>query len=92
MRSGVVELLEGARREGRAWLMEHEAKELCRLEGIPTARFKVARSLEEALEAASELGYPVALKVVSPDIVHKSDVGGVVLGVDGRRGGRSAGG
>jgi succinyl-CoA synthetase beta subunit len=79
------DLLEGALAEGRRWLLEPEAKELCRLIGLPTPRFKVASSLDEAVAAAEELGYPVALKVVSPDVVHKSEVGGVALNLSGRR-------
>jgi acetyltransferase len=47
--------------------------------GIPTLSVKLARSSEEAVQLANKLGYPVALKVVSSDIPHKSDVGGVLL-------------
>ena len=47
--------------------------------GIPTLSVKLAHSSEEAVQHANKLGYPVALKVVSPDIPHKSDVGGVLL-------------
>jgi acetyltransferase len=49
--------------------------------GIPTLTTRLARSSEEAVQIAAQLGYPVALKVVSPDIPHKSDVGGVLLNV-----------
>jgi len=81
--SDLERLLDAALSEGRAWLLEPEAKQACRLMNIATARFKVAHSLDEALTAAEEIGYPVVLKVVSPDILHKSDVGGVVLDVKG---------
>ncbi len=49
--------------------------------GIPTLPLGLAHSSEEAVALAESFGYPVALKVVSPDIVHKSDVGGVMLGL-----------
>lgn len=51
--------------------------------GIRTARGEVARSADEAAEAAARIGGPVVLKVVAPSVVHKSDIGGVVLGVEG---------
>jgi acetate---CoA ligase (ADP-forming) len=49
--------------------------------GIPVAGYRTARSAEEAVEAAESIGFPVVMKVVSPRIVHKSDVGGVIVGV-----------
>ncbi|MEM2926948.1 MAG: acetate--CoA ligase family protein [Candidatus Bathyarchaeia archaeon] len=67
--------------KGRQFLTEPEAKELCKLHGIPTTRFRHARTKEEAILTAEEIGYPVALKVVSPDILHKTDVGAVSLGI-----------
>jgi acyl-CoA synthetase (NDP forming) len=57
---------------------------LCAAFGIPAAEWAVVESVEGALVAAGAVGYPVALKVLSPDISHKSDVGGVVLGVGSR--------
>lgn len=52
--------------------------------GIPVASAELARSAEEAASLASELGYPVVMKIASPDISHKSDVGGVLLNLDNR--------
>lgn len=72
-------LLEAAK--GRGWLLEPEAKELCRGYGLPVADWKVARTVQEAREAADALGYPVVMKIVSPDVLHKSDVGGVLLNI-----------
>lgn len=66
---------------GRKNLPEPDAKEILRLSGVPVPRSHVAKDLRGATEVAEKLGYPLALKVVSPDIVHKSDVGGVALGV-----------
>jgi acyl-CoA synthetase (NDP forming) len=62
-------------------LMIHQALEVCQGYGIPVAEWATASSHEEALEAAERLGYPLALKVLSPHISHKSDVGGIVLGI-----------
>jgi acyl-CoA synthetase (NDP forming) len=53
-----------------------------KLAGIPVARERLARDASEAAEAAEALGFPVVLKVVSPDIPHKSDAGGVRLGLE----------
>lgn len=75
------ELLAGARREGRVALTEIEAKDLLREAGIPTIQTKLARDKNEAQAVAREVGFPVALKIVSPQILHKSDVGGVQLGL-----------
>lgn len=66
---------------GRKSLVEPEAKELLRSASIPVAPFKVVKDVAGALDAAREIGYPVVLKLVSPDILHKSDVGGVALNI-----------
>lgn len=71
------EILCVARQEGRSRLTELEAIQLLEAYGIPTVATRFAPDPNSAAAAASELGYPVVLKVVSPDIVHKSDVGGV---------------
>ncbi len=71
------EIIAHAREEGRNLLLEHEAKSLISYYGIPTTKVRVAGSEEDAVKAANEIGYPVVLKIVSPDVVHKSDVGGV---------------
>ncbi len=76
-------LVEEARRvEGERRLLLHEALRLLECYGLPVAHFALARSPGEAEEAAVRLGGRVALKIVSPDIPHKSDVGGVVVGVE----------
>jgi acyl-CoA synthetase (NDP forming) len=64
---------------GRGWLLEPEAKELCRSYGLPLGKWEVATTSSQAKEAAACLGFPLAAKIVSPDVVHKSDVGGVIL-------------
>lgn len=74
-----LELFDDARAEGRVLLLEHEAKELLALHGAEVSNDKLATSAEEAVAAAAEIDGPVALKVVSPQIVHKSEAGGVRL-------------
>lgn len=63
------------------FLVEPEAKRLIADHGIRTPRFSVARSPNEAARQAESIGFPVVMKVISPQIVHKSDVGGVVTGI-----------
>ncbi len=75
-------IIEIARAESRHKLGELEALELFDAYGIPTAPARLATSAEDACRIAEELGFPVVLKIVSPDIVHKSDAGGIVTGVD----------
>ncbi|MFX1485744.1 MAG: acetate--CoA ligase family protein [Promethearchaeota archaeon] len=65
--------------EERVFLMEHESKELIREFGIPTTTFDIAQTADEAVGIAEKVKYPVVLKVVSPGIIHKTDVGGVKL-------------
>ncbi len=68
-----------ARKQGRKYLLEPEAKMVCMEYGIPVTRFKVALTQDEATKFADQIGYPVVLKIVSPDIIHKSDIGAVML-------------
>ncbi|MCD6154467.1 MAG: acetate--CoA ligase family protein [Candidatus Verstraetearchaeota archaeon] len=77
-------IIEKALKENRKFLLESESKDICKLYGIPVTKFKVAENLEEALEYAEEIGYPVVFKIVSPDIIHKSDVGGVIINIKNR--------
>jgi len=72
-------IVHAARAEGREKLDEGESLAMLDAYGIPTAPWKVVRTPDEAVRAAGAMGYPVALKVMSHRIVHKSDVGGVVL-------------
>jgi hypothetical protein len=74
-------VLERALGEGRSWLTEVEAKEVLASYGIPVVPTIVVASPDEAARAAGAIGRPVALKVRSSDITHKSDVGGVILGL-----------
>ena len=78
----IVDVIDHARAEGRTVLTEIESKQILEEAGIPTAGARLAKKAEEAVAAAKDLGYPVVLKIVSPDVTHKSDVGGVRLGLD----------
>ena len=74
-------IIEEVRRASRTLLTEIESKALLCEAGIPTVETKLARTKEEAVLTSKKLGFPVALKIVSPEITHKSDVGGVKLGL-----------
>ena len=75
-------IIEGAMQEHRKVLTEMESKALLSAFNIPVARTMVAHSPNEALLIAQQLGFPVAMKVNSPDITHKTDAGGVVLNLN----------
>ena len=70
-----------ARSDGRTMLTEVESKELVSGAGIATVETRLALSQKEAIAISKEIGFPVVLKVVSTDIVHKSDIGGVKVGL-----------
>jgi len=74
-------IIEGVRQKSRTLLTEIESKELLREAGIPAVESKLATSKEEAIAISKNFGFPVALKIASPDITHKSDIGGVKLGL-----------
>jgi acetyl-CoA synthetase (ADP-forming) len=81
----VSETFKKAITEGRKFLLEPEAKTVCVEYGIPVTKFEVAKNEAEAVKFAEAIGFPVVLKVVSPDIIHKSDVGGVIVGLKNAR-------
>ena len=80
LKKEITEIISAARQAG--WVMEPEAKRLLALAGLVVPRFKWATTVEDALRSAHEIGYPVVGKVVSCNVVHKSDQGGVVVGID----------
>ena len=75
------EIIKNAFKEGRKKLLEHEAMKLLEIYEIPIAKYGIAQNEDEAVKIAKDIGYPVVLKIVSPDISHKTDVGGVIVGV-----------
>jgi len=70
-----------AQKAGRLKLNEMEARQIVAAYGLPLPRSLLAASADQAAQFAAEIGYPVVLKIISPDILHKSDMGGVVVGV-----------
>ncbi|MGA8260360.1 MAG: bifunctional acetate--CoA ligase family protein/GNAT family N-acetyltransferase [Arenicellales bacterium] len=78
-------IIERALADGRDMLTETEAKEVLAAYGVPVVETRVASSPEQASEVAASIGFPVALKVLSDRISRKSEVGGVVLDLDGER-------
>ena len=77
--SSITEIFEKAKSENRKFLLETEAKNVCAQYGIPITKFSIAKTDEEAVRIAKEIGYPVVMKILSPDVIHKFDVGGVVI-------------
>ena len=75
-------IMEAAKKEGRTLLTEVEAKQVLKEAGINVVDTRLAKDKTEAQAIAKELGFPSVLKIVSPDIVHKSDIGGVKLGLE----------
>jgi len=90
MKGEAEKIISKAREEDRCFLLEPEAKRLCALYGLPVTRFEVAKSEDEAVEAARRIGFPIVLKVISPQVLHKSDVGGVILNLRDEEGVREA--
>jgi len=80
-RAEALKVINKARIEGRDGLTEIEAKEIFALYGLPVTTTKLAKSEHEAVEMAKEVGFPVVMKIVSPDILHKSDAGGVKVNI-----------
>jgi succinyl-CoA synthetase beta subunit len=74
-------IIKRALKEGRSSLLIHEAERVCELHRIPTPKSGLATNAEEAVNEAREIGFPVVMKIVSPQILHKSEVGGVIQDV-----------
>jgi acetyl coenzyme A synthetase (ADP forming)-like protein len=89
-RDTVREVLDKARAEGRDSLTAPEGRRVCEAYGIPTPGEGLATTADEAVRLAGELGGPVAMKIVSPDILHKTEAGGVKIGISGDDAVRSA--
>jgi len=78
-------VLDGVRAAGRNILTAPEARDICEAYSLPVPKEGLATSVEEAVRFARDIGFPVALKIVSPDIVHKTEAGGVQLGLTNAR-------
>lgn len=80
LKKSIRSILASSQKQG--WVLEPEAKRLLSLAGLPVPNFKWVSQLDEALQAAQKIGYPLVAKVVSPRVLHKSDVGGVATNID----------
>ena len=74
-----TKIINQAKSEGRKTLLETEAKTICSEYDIPVTKFNLAHSEQEAAAQAEQIGFPIVLKIVSPDIVHKTEAGGVLV-------------
>jgi 4-hydroxybutyryl-CoA synthetase (ADP-forming) len=78
----VKKIIEAVKKEGRSNLLEEEGYEILKAYNFPIPKSKLVTNKEEAIKASKEIGYPVVLKIVSPDIIHKSDAGGVKVNIN----------
>jgi acetyltransferase len=74
-----------AQKAGRLKLNEMEARQIVAAYGLPLPGSQLAFSADQAAQFAAEIGYPVVMKIISPDILHKSDMGGVIVGVQNEK-------
>lgn len=85
LREDTDNIIDRALKEDRSFLMEHECKEILENIGIKTTGGRIATSAGQAAAISKAIGYPVALKIVSPDVIHKTDGGGVKLNLRNER-------
>ena len=89
-RDAVTRLFEAVRREGRKGIGDAEAQAILKAYGITAPKSTVAATKDEAIAYCERIGYPVVMKIASPDILHKSDVGGIIVGVENAEQARGA--
>ena len=77
----VKSIFENVRENGRSNLLEEEGYEVLETYGFPTPKSILCTTEQECMSAANQIGYPLVMKIVSPDIIHKSDAGGVKVGI-----------
>jgi 4-hydroxybutyryl-CoA synthetase (ADP-forming) len=77
----VKSIFENVRKNGRSNLLEEEGYEVLEAYGFPTPKSILCTTEQECMNAANQIGYPLVMKIVSPDIIHKSDAGGVKVGI-----------
>jgi succinyl-CoA synthetase beta subunit len=82
LKNDILGIIEDSRENG--WVLEPDAKRILSMAHIDVPRFTWARSFNEAAEFAGQIGYPVVTKVVSPRALHKTNVGGVIVGIENR--------
>jgi acetyltransferase len=74
-----MDIIQSAIKRGQRALSEHDSKKLLKTYGIPVTRESLVQSAAEAVSAAESIGYPVALKACSPELLHKSETGCIAL-------------
>lgn len=89
-KAAAMEIINHARAEGRPALTELEAKEVFKAYGMPVTGVALSTSADDAVKKANAIGYPVVMKIVSPDILHKSDAGGVKVNITNEKDVRAA--
>jgi 4-hydroxybutyryl-CoA synthetase (ADP-forming) len=77
----VKSIFENVRKNGRSNLLEEEGYEVLKAYGFPTPKSILCTTEQECMDAAKQVDYPLVMKIVSPDIIHKSDAGGVKVGI-----------
>ena len=82
----ISKIFEVAMAENRQFLFEHEAKMLLSLYDVPITKIELVKTEDAAVVAANKIGFPIVLKIVSPQVLHKSDAGGVIVGVNDEKG------
>lgn len=85
MSKKVKEIIAVARKENRTFLLEPESKQLMKEIGVVTTDFRVAKNAKEAITAAKDIGFPIVMKILSPQIIHKTDAGGVKLNISSEK-------
>ena len=79
---GKFSIFDQVKKEGRSILTEFESKKILKQAGIPVVETKLAKTQKEAVSLSQKMSFPVVLKIVSPDVIHKSDSGGVKLSIN----------
>jgi acetate---CoA ligase (ADP-forming) subunit beta len=78
----MANVLSDVKKQGRTVLTEIEAKQVIKAAGIKVVETRLAKNQKEAVALAEEIGFPVVLKIASPDVIHKTDAGGVKTGLN----------
>lgn len=89
-RAAALKIIDHARKDGRSSLTEVEAKQVFAAYGLPITQTFLAKNEQEAADLAKKIGFPIVMKIVSPDILHKSDAGGVKVNIKDEKSAREA--
>ena len=81
MNEEIKNILDEVKKENRSILTYEESRRIMELTGITLNEMRIAKDVEDAISKANEIGFPIVLKIVSEDVLHKSDAGGVKVGI-----------